>query len=97
MISLDATLLQDGDAPISQIIENDKVADPEELTEHNLLTKHINCALAKLTVQERDIITLRYGLGRSAPLTLKQCGLELGLSGERVRQVEQKAIKKLRK
>lgn len=95
MISLDAALTTDGDAPISQIIENDKVADPEELTENNLLGKQINRVLSKLSMQERDILTLRYGIGRAEPLTLKQCGLELGLSRERVRQVEQKAIKKL--
>jgi len=95
IVSLDATFLQDGEAPISQIIENDKVADPEELTESNLLGEQIKAVLSRLTAQERDIITLRYGLGLSNPLTLKECGLELGLSKERVRQVEQKAIKKL--
>jgi len=95
MISLDATLLQDGDAPISEIIENDKVDDPEELTESHLLANQIKTVLGRLTAQERDILTLRYGLGRPEPLTLKECGLKLGISRERVRQVEQKAIKKL--
>jgi len=95
ILSLDASLLQDGEAPISQIIENDKVADPEEMTESNLLAGQIKGLLSRLTIQERDIIARRYGLGRTTPLTLKQCGLELGLSRERVRQVEQRAIKKL--
>jgi RNA polymerase sigma factor (sigma-70 family) len=93
---LDASLLSDGDAPISQIIENDNVADPEVMAEDRLLTKNINHILSKLTMQEREILTRRFGIGRSEALTLQQCGLELGLSRERVRQVENRAIKKLK-
>jgi RNA polymerase primary sigma factor len=95
MVSLDATLTDDGDVSFSEIIENERVVDPEELTENNLLSGQINRVLSKLSMQERDILTLRYGIGCPQPLTLKECGLKLGLSRERVRQVEQKAIKKL--
>jgi len=95
MISLDATLSSDGDTPIAQLIENEKVEDPEIMTDDRLLRSQIDRVLSKLTMQERDIIKLRYGLAKHIPLTLKECGLELGLSRERVRQLEQRAIKKL--
>ena len=97
MVSLDATFLQDGETPISHIIEDDKVDNPEEMTENSLMTTQINGALSRLTAQERHILTLRYGLGQSDPLTLKECGLKVGLSRERVRQVEQKSYQKITK
>lgn len=95
MISLDATLTADGDTSMLQLIENDSVADPEILTDSNLLRGQIDKVLAKLTLQERDILKLRYGLSKTNPLTLKECGLQMGLSRERVRQLEQRALKKL--
>ncbi len=95
MVSLDATLSTDGDTSISQLIENESVVDPELLTDHNLLRRQIDRVLSKLTMQERDILKLRFGLTKSTPLTLKECGLEMGLSRERVRQLEQRALKKL--
>jgi len=95
MVSLDATLSTDGDTSISQLIENESVVDPELLTDHNLLRRQIDRVLSKLTMQERDILKLRFGLTKSNPLTLKECGLEMGLSRERVRQLEQRALKKL--
>jgi RNA polymerase primary sigma factor len=95
MVSLDAALSTDGDTSFSSLIENESVVDPEALTDHNLLRRQIDRVLSKLTMQERDILKLRYGLIKSNPLTLKECGLEMGLSRERVRQLEQRALKKL--
>ncbi len=95
MISLDATLTNEGDTTMSEMIENEKVADPEMLTDSRLLRGQIDRVLAKLTMQERDIIKLRYGFTKGTPLTLKECGQEMGLSRERVRQLENRAIKKL--
>ncbi len=95
MISLDATLSSEGDTPMSEMIENERVADPEMITDNRLLRGQIDRVLSKLTMQERDIIKLRYGFTRGTPLTLKECGQELGLSRERIRQLEHKAIKKL--
>jgi RNA polymerase primary sigma factor len=51
--------------------------------------------LSLLTAWEREVLRLRYGLGLANPLTLKECGLVLGITRECVRQMELRAIKKL--
>ena len=95
MISLDAAISNEGDTPLSEMIENIAVDGPEMLTDNRLMRKEIDRLLSKLTMQERNIVKMRFGLNKGTALTLKECGQELGLSRERVRQVEHKAIKKL--
>ncbi len=95
MVSLDAALSTEGDTPLSEMIENVLVEDPEMITDNRLLRQQIDRLLSKLTMQERHVLNMRFGLNKDMPLTLKECGQQLGLSRERVRQVEHKAIKKL--
>jgi RNA polymerase sigma factor (sigma-70 family) len=66
------------------------------VTSRRLLRDEVVGLLAQLTVRERRILELRYGLGAREPLTLQEIGAEVGLTRERVRQIEGEALDKLR-
>ena len=68
---------------------------PEEEVEETLRNEALAAALARLGTRERNVIVCRYGLHGSEPETLQQIGLRLGVSRERVRQLEKDALKKL--
>jgi RNA polymerase primary sigma factor len=97
LVSLDLTFGEDNDTKFADLLESENVPRPEHTAEQHLFTECINHVLDTLTPWERDVIRLRFGIETDTPLTLKECGLKLGMSAERVRQVEMKAIKKLRK
>jgi len=97
LVSLDVTVGEDNDTAIAELLENHDTERPEHTAEHQLFVESVKSVLSKLTSWERDVIRLRFGLDHAAPMTLKQCAMRLGMSPERVRQLEMKAIKKLRK
>lgn len=97
LISLDATVGEDNDTSFADLLENQDTERPEQSAERQLFVESVNGVLSKLTGRERDVIRLRFGLDNQTPMTLKQCALRLGMSPERVRQLEIKAMKKLRK
>jgi RNA polymerase primary sigma factor len=76
------------------IFENDKDTDTNLM--HESLVSEINEVLAKLPDKERDIIKLFYGIHASHEYTLDEIGDKLGLSRERVRQIKERALKRLR-
>jgi RNA polymerase primary sigma factor len=69
---------------------------PIELASQHLLKSQITDALDKLTDRERKIITLRFGLEDGRFRTLEEVGREFGITRERIRQIEAKALRKLR-
>ena len=69
---------------------------PLELASHELLKSQIGDALSKLTERERKIIVLRFGLEDGRFRTLEEVGREFGITRERIRQIEAKALRKLR-
>ncbi|SRR5579875_510141 len=96
MVSLDAPCGDEFDTPFSDLLEDERVRQPEESAEGQLLADQVGDLLACLTNAERGVLKLRYGLDGGMPATLEQSGQVLGMSRERVRQVEIRALKKLR-
>jgi RNA polymerase primary sigma factor len=90
------TPIGDGESSYVDLIE-DKNADlPEETTAEAMRSRELANALAQLTPRMRLVISRRFGLEGQAPQTLEQVGSELGITRERVRQLESKALRELR-
>ncbi|MEZ4665402.1 MAG: RNA polymerase sigma factor RpoD [Thermomicrobiales bacterium] len=95
-ISLEAPVGQDGEAFLGDFIEDSALPQPVELASHQLLKLQIAEALDKLSERERRIIVLRFGLEDGKFRTLEEVGREFGITRERIRQIEAKALRKLR-
>lgn len=97
-ISLDTPIgSEDGSATIGDVVENDKELAPEEIVATRLLSEDIDVVLSQLNDRERRVIELRYGITGDEPLTLVEIGKYIGVTRERVRQIEIAAINKLRR
>lgn len=94
-ISLD-TFVTD-DLCIQDYVEDTSYSSPENTTQKKLQTKDVKRLLGTLDKRERDILIRRFGIGDEEPKTLEQIGNELGFSKERIRQLENIALQKLRK
>lgn len=97
LVSLDAKLRDESDTLLADMIEDKSLPHPETVAEEGLLSQHVNTLLSRLSSREQDIIRLRYGLERESPKSLEELSQLLGVSRERVRQIECRALKKLRK
>ncbi len=95
-VSLEAPVGQEGDAFLGDFIEDQTMPAPIELASQHLLKLQIGDALDKLTERERKIIVLRFGLEDGRFRTLEEVGREFGITRERIRQIEAKALRKLR-
>ncbi|MDQ2654479.1 MAG: RNA polymerase sigma factor RpoD [Chloroflexota bacterium] len=95
-VSLEAPVGQDGDAFLGDFIEDSSMPHPLEMAAQELLKSQIGDALSKLTERERKIIVLRFGLDDGRFRTLEEVGREFGITRERIRQIEAKALRKLR-
>jgi RNA polymerase primary sigma factor len=95
-VSLEAPVGQDGDAFLGDFIEDEAMPAPLDLASQLLLKSQIGDALERLTDRERRIIQLRFGLEDGRFRTLEEVGREFGITRERIRQIEAKALRKLR-
>jgi RNA polymerase primary sigma factor len=93
--SLDAPVGEEG-SQIGDFIADQAGPRPEEQSTASLLREELRKTLESLTPRERRIIELRFGLGNEYSRTLEEVGTELGLSKERIRQIEKEALAKLR-
>ena len=84
------------ETPIGDFIEDKEVVSPSEYTTKSLLKDELYDVLRELTDREARVLELRYGLLDNHPRTLEEVGKEFGVTRERIRQIEAKAIKKLR-
>jgi RNA polymerase primary sigma factor len=96
MSSLDAPIGEDGDGLVQDIIEDDNATAPDEQLESLFSKERATGFLERLNERERRIIELRYGLGEGETHTLAAIAIILGVSRERVRQIEAATIKKIR-
>jgi RNA polymerase primary sigma factor len=95
-VSLEAPVGQEGDAFLGDFIEDESMPQPLEIASQQLLKSQISEALSKLTDRERKIVVLRFGLEDGKFRTLEEVGREFGITRERIRQIEAKALRKLR-
>jgi RNA polymerase sigma factor (sigma-70 family) len=95
-LSLSEPLREDGDAELGDIVEDRSVESPFEVAATALLPAEIEKLLAPLDERERQILALRFGLDRGEPRTLEEVGEYFNLTRERIRQIEARAMSKLR-
>ena len=95
-VSLDRPVGDEGDAQLSDFVEDDQAVDPFVVVAEGARRDQLLRALSQLDEREREVIVLRYGLNGELPRTLSDVGLQLGITRERVRQVEGRALAKLR-
>jgi RNA polymerase primary sigma factor len=96
VFSLDAPLSEEEENTLGDIIEDTRERGPVELTDQRLLREEIRKVLNQLTIRERQVIELRFGLLDDHDHTLEEVGKKLKVTRERVRQIEERAIRKLR-
>lgn len=94
--SLDISIDEDSSTRLSDVIEDEQQAQPFDLVFHLTLQDTIEEVLEQLSEREMRIIKLRFGLGGEGPYTLEETGRFLGITRERVRQIQEKALGKLR-
>ncbi len=92
--SLDAPVGDSEDAVFGDFVAGDEPL-PEEAVELNLRSEALRRALAALPEREREVVAMRYGLGGAEPQTLEEIGRRLGLTRERVRQIELESLRRL--
>jgi RNA polymerase primary sigma factor len=95
-ISLDRPVQVDQETQISDIIEDNRSLSPSKNAAFSMLRENINAVLHTLSAREERIIRLRFGIGDGCPRTLEEVGSIFNITRERVRQIESKALKKLR-
>ncbi len=96
LVSLDLKVGEDMDTALSEMIPDEGGETPDQKVSAQLVTRQVANLLERLSTNERSLVELRYGLTDGQPLSLEQCGQRMGMSRERVRQIESKAFKKLR-
>jgi RNA polymerase primary sigma factor len=95
-ISLETPIGEEGDSHLGDFIEDRKIMSPVDTASHELLKDQISDVLATLTPREQRVLRLRFGLEDGRSRTLEEVGKEFSLTRERIRQVEAKALRKLR-
>jgi RNA polymerase primary sigma factor len=95
-ISLESPIGEELDSTLGDFLEDPDAVAPPEAAGRALLQEHLEVVLHTLTDRERGIIELRFGMLGREPATLEQVGLTFGVTRERIRQIEAKALCKLR-
>ena len=98
--SLDATVGRDGDdedSVLGDFIEDEGRVSPEDAATAQMLKEQIAEILSSLSEREQKVVKLRFGIGGGRPHTLEEVGAEFSVTRERIRQIEAKALSKLRK
>ena len=95
--SLDSPLGEDENSTLGEVVADENAINPSEQLQSKSLIGDVNIVLSKLDPREADIIRLRFGLEGRDPLTLEQVGAKIGVTRERVRQLQEQALRQLRK
>jgi RNA polymerase primary sigma factor len=95
-ISLQAPIGDSDDTSFGDFIEDKSAENPSEMTAFSLLREKIGDVLETLTEREQEVLTLRFGLTDGYPRTLEEVGRQFNVTRERIRQIEAKALRKMR-
>jgi RNA polymerase primary sigma factor len=95
-ISLETPVAEGAETPLGDLVQDRTTRSPEEEAIRSRLAEEVEQAMSPLTEREREVLRLRHGLGLDRELTLEEIGRRLSLTRERVRQIEVKAIAKIR-
>ena len=95
-VSLQAPVGDGDDASVGDFIEDKKAANPSDVTSYSLLKDTLGDVLATLTERERKIVEMRFGLTDGYERTLEEIGRQYNVTRERIRQIEAKALRKMR-
>jgi len=95
--SLEAPVGEEDESQVMDLVEDEQAAPPDQEIEHMLDRERVKNLLEIMGKRERDILDMRFGLADGRPHTLAEVAKKLGVSRERVRQIEDVALKKLRK
>ena len=95
-ISMDAPLSQSEEGTLYDVLDNKDTPSPDQKLIQESLRKEIDRAISTLTEREANIIRMYFGIGQKNPSTLEEIGSELGLTRERVRQIKEKAVRRLK-
>jgi RNA polymerase primary sigma factor len=95
-LSMDAPLIEGEDSNLYDVLNTGESPNPDRQLLHESLQKEIERALVTLTPREADVIRLFFGLNNQQPMTLEEIGQIFGLTRERVRQIKEKGVKRLK-
>ena len=95
-VSLETPIGEEEDSHLGDFIEDDKAAAPQDRAAQTLLKEQLFAILDTLSPREEMVLRLRYGIDDGHPRTLEEVGKEFGVTRERIRQIEAKALRKLR-
>ena len=95
-VSLDTPIGEEDDSHLGDFIEDDSALSPDDSAAFSMLREELNTALESLTDRERQVVELRFGLRDGRARTLEEVGREFNVTRERIRQIEAKALRKLR-
>jgi len=95
-VSMDAPFVQGEENSLLDVLENDSEEKPDDELMNDSLRREVQRALSTLTQREADVITLYFGLNGEQAMTLEEIGEKFNLTRERVRQIKEKAIRRLR-
>ena len=95
-VSLETPIGEEDDSHLGDFIKDERNLSPEEFATNEMLKDEISQVLETLTEREEKVIRLRFGLEDGKPRTLEEVGQMFGVTRERIRQIEAKALRKLR-
>lgn len=94
--SLDTPIGEEEDSTLGDFVADENAKTPEKSLESEMLKEHIYALLDDLTDREREVILLRFGIKDGMSRTLEEVGKKFNVTRERIRQIEAKALRKLR-
>ena len=95
-VSLETPIGEEEDSQLGDFLEDKELLSPDDAAANQLLREELESMIDELAPREREVLRLRFGLEDGHPYTLEEVGRRFGVTRERIRQIEAKALRKLR-